>query len=259
MEQHLKNPDTQDTPLSSIRRWSCPDEVTLAAFADGQLAHADGVENHVADCRRCRAQVAFLAQGSDFAQDADISVALLARAEALGAKGMTTAVSPAWRWATAAAVTACLVLAISLRIKDDGLDVVFPPPTPPGLDSASPRAEPPAPPQPNPPGSESQRTVRGAEASQTLPNMLQPREGAEIFGTLRFQWQPVSGSLFYEVRVTSAAGDPVWQSERVTGPEVQLPSGIQLAPGEKYFVWVVAFLPESKTVRSRAIAFTVQN
>jgi len=89
--------------------------------------------------------------------------------------------------------------------------------------------------------------------------MLQPREGAEVSGKLRIQWQPVKGSLFYEIRVTTAAGDPVWQSDRVSTTVSQLPPAIQLIPGEKYFAWVVAYFPEGKTIRSRAVAFTVRD
>ncbi len=259
IEEHLKNRRKRSSVWSRIRLGGCPDEAALAAFADGQLGDSESVEGHLAECDQCRKQVAFLCQGLGVESDADVPVVLLSRAEVFGAKKASTAFSPAWRWATAAAVSACLVLAISLRVREDGLDVVFPPPTPPSLDSTSPRADTPVPPQSGSTNPESQRTVRGGEPSQFLPNMLQPLDGAEIAGEVRFQWQPVSGSLFYEVRVTTAAGDPVWQSDRVSTPTVRLPSSIHLASGERYFVWAVAYLPEGKTVRSRAVAFTVRD
>ena len=258
IEQHLKNPGKRNSLLSVVRGWGCPDEATLAAFADGQLEDTGGVEEHLAECHRCRQQVSFLVHGSGLARDANVPPTLLARAEALGSTEASSAVSPAWRWATAAAVTACLVLAISLRVRESRLDVILTPPTPPSVDS-SPTADTPGPSQPDANYAEGQRNLRSAESRQLLPNMLQPREGAEVSGKLRIQWQPVKGSLFYEIRVTTAAGDPVWQSDRVSTTVSQLPPAIQLIPGEKYFAWVVAYFPEGKTIRSRAVAFTVRD
>ncbi len=63
-------------------------------------------------------------------------------------------------------------------------------------------------------------------------------------------------SLFYEIRVVTAEGDLVWR-ERIEGSRVQFPAGVQLVKGQKYFVWVRAYLPEGKTAKSAVVGFNV--
>ena len=257
-EQSLRHVLKRASAPTAGQKWGCPDESVLAAFADGQMGDSERVESHLADCNHCRQQVAFLVHRPEPVGEVDVPAKLLARAEALGARGRARAVSPAWRWATAAAVTACLVLVITLRMREQELGVAPAPPAAPVVDSTPPEAASPTlQDQANP--LRGQRSVRGEEAGLSLPTLLQPLDSTQISGELRFRWRPVNGSLFYEIRVTTAAGDPVWQSERIHLTAGQLPTSIRLTAGEKYFVWVVAYLPEGKTVRSSAVAFTVRD
>jgi len=54
--------------------------------------------------------------------------------------------------------------------------------------------------------------------------------------------------------MVTAEGDLVWEA-RVEGTQARLPEDVQLAAGEKYFVWVRAHLPEGKTVQSKVVGF----
>jgi len=89
--------------------------------------------------------------------------------------------------------------------------------------------------------------------------LVVPQEGQALpADNLKFRWVPFDQSMFYEVRLATAEGDLVW-SARCETSEIRLPAEVHLDPGEKYFVWILARLPEGKTVKSPAIAFQVQD
>lgn len=238
--------------------WRCPGESALAAFADGRLADSRRLEVHLSDCEACREQVAFLLRATGDDAEVEVPAELLVQAKAMGKRAGVPVVSAGWRWATAVAVTACLVLLVSRQVKQQEPGVVFAPPSPPGVASGSPGKEAPSAKADSREGEEVP-SVRGKKPDSPAFRLLHPLEGAKVSGKVDFRWQPVPGSLFYEVRVTTAAGDPVWQSERFTTTGATAPPSVQFTPHEKHFVWVVAFLPEGKTVQSKAIAFTVGN
>jgi hypothetical protein len=77
-------------------------------------------------------------------------------------------------------------------------------------------------------------------------------------GSLEFRWRQVPRSLFYDVRLATAEGDLVWEGQ-ATVTSLRPPGDLQLEGGRKYFVWVRAYLPEGKTVQSRALAFSVKD
>jgi hypothetical protein len=77
-----------------------------------------------------------------------------------------------------------------------------------------------------------------------------PGEGLEV------RWRGVPGSLFYEVRLVTAEGTNVWEG-RTEATAAPLPAGVGLLPGQKYYVWVRAYLSEGKTLKSAATGFRV--
>ena len=51
------------------RAWSCPDEVTLAAFVDGELPESarSRIQGHLADCGLCLQHYVLRSRGQDLA------------------------------------------------------------------------------------------------------------------------------------------------------------------------------------------------
>jgi hypothetical protein len=83
-----------------------------------------------------------------------------------------------------------------------------------------------------------------------------PQEGSVIPSDgLEFSWQEVEGSLFYEIRLVTADGSLMWE-QRLEATQAWLPADLRLAAGQKYFVWVRAYLPEGKTLKSSTVGFT---
>jgi hypothetical protein len=90
-----------------------------------------------------------------------------------------------------------------------------------------------------------------------LPDLVFPREGSIIESEkLEFRWHKVERSLFYEIRLVTADGSLVWE-RRVEAPRARLPADMRLTAGQKHFVWVRAYLPEGKTLKSSTVGFTV--
>lgn len=234
---------------SALRRWYCPDEAQLAAYAEGRLADIAlrRFESHLADCAFCLRHVAFLLQLQEVEPPAEVPPSLLAQAREIVQRQ-----SPrlTWRWATASAVAAGFAIAVMVWFREQQLPVFSPKPSPaPHTQIAPPTAA------PNQPPSETPRTVRKAEKKSFVPEVLFPREGTSVFReALEFRWKAVPRSVFYEIRMVTETGDLVWEAQ-TTGTSARLPREIQLEPGQKYFVWVHAYLPEGKTVRSKAVGF----
>jgi hypothetical protein len=232
---------------------NCPDETELAAYADGlgEEKRRQALKGHLAECVSCRQQVAFLACEDSRASSAEVPEWLLVRARELVPERPPSA-NPLW-WATAAAAATCLIVAVALQVRVPTSPVA---PAPPAV-SAVVQQSSPAPtvtaaaiPPP---------TVRAAAQPRKTPDLVQPSEGATVGSKhLEFRWRPLPQCLFYELRVTAADGELLF-SERTEATHTRLPSSVSLHAGEKYFVWVAAHLREGKTVKARAIGFSVES
>lgn len=235
------------------RSWKCPDDERLAAYADHQLEEQarQGLEEHLADCDFCRGQVAFLVRLEGTEPVEQVPSQLLTRARELGAKEGYSIWIPTLRWGTAVAATASLALVAALWLGQP--EVTVPPPMSP--EGPSPETSAPA---PLPPAlRESPPSVRSKQLEPVVPELLVPAEGSVVqAGHVEFRWRGMPRSLFYEIRVVTAEGDLVWR-ERIEGSRVQFPAGVQLVEGQKYFVWVRAYLPEGKTAKSGVVGFNV--
>ena len=238
----------------SKRTWRCPDEARLAAYADNQLADRarHGLEDHLADCEFCRGQLAFLVRVEGTEPVGQVPSQLLTGARELGAEEGYSFWVPTLRWGTAVAATASLALGAALWLNQPEISV-SPPSPPEGPSPESLAAPPPIPPAP----AEPLPSVRSRQPEPVAPELLFPAEGSVVrAGHIDFQWRGMPRTLFYEIRVVTAEGDLVWRG-RAEATRVQLPPDVQLAAGQKYFVWVRAYLPEGKTAKSAVVGFNV--
>jgi hypothetical protein len=224
----------------SRRGWRCPDEMRLAAYADGRLAASDRerLSKHLAGCEYCLGQVATLAKLAEM-PPVEVSADLMARAAKLVPRAKLVPDSaPAgrsqqWRWAVAATATAALVLVIVPMLRQP---LVTPP-----VSVAD--SEP--------------RVVRQAPSATSRPEIKFPAEGETVAAPdLEFRWSGMDGALFYELTVVTFEGDVAWQGQ-VDSTHARLPVAIVLMPGRRYYVSVSAFLAQGKTVKSPPIGFAV--
>jgi hypothetical protein len=247
-------------PAADRRSWRCPDESRIAAYVDGRLPEAAGrrVVEHLAQCGFCRDQVVFLANPP--VQEAPVNVppAVLFQAKRLMLANVRPAPRMDWRWAAAAPAAACLILLYLTQLQTPEIPRSYAPPAPEIEFSRRVAA-----PENMQPAATSQPTVRrdslrAARVSPSAPSLLWPREGESVPpGELHFRWHRFDGALTYELRLVTAEGDLVW-SARTSEEEIQSPAELPLHPGEKYFVWVLARLPEGKSAKSPATSFRVR-
>ena len=102
-----------------------------------------------------------------------------------------------------------------------------------------------------------QRSVRSSGEEIVRPELLFLQEGSVIAReTVEFSWKEAERSLFYEVSIVTSEGDRVWEG-RFEETYAQLPADVRLIAGRKYFVWIRAYLPEGKTVKSSTVGFEV--
>ena len=239
-------------PLA-VRKWRCPTESDLSAYAEGLLNDSaqSRVKAHLSTCSHCLAQVVFLQANTNSSALLEVSAVLLARAAGI-VSAKPTMLSSTWRWATLLGATACL--AVLTVIQQPTPNPVLAP-RPPGPIVA------PAPsmmPKESPSRSDSP-SVRGGLVRFEPPALVYPREGVSLTRkNMEFRWKGTPRSLFYEIRVTTVDGSLIWGA-KVDTLYARVPENIQFNAGETYYVWVVANLPEGKSMQSRAVAFRAGN
>jgi hypothetical protein len=225
----------------------CPDEHDLAAYADQQLigAERERVESHLSKCDSCLQQVAFLVRHAQGA--ASVPARFLARARQLEISAQRNR-PLTWQWAGAVAAIALVAVSAALW---RGARLKHPVDRPVHVAEAQ---RPQAAGIPGDPNPETETSVRGASPGVSLPIVLSPRAGATVPASdFIIRWQPLAGSVAYEVRVVTADGTLVWR-KRVLETSVRPPAQT-LQPGRKYFVWVRALLPDGETQLSTSVSF----
>jgi hypothetical protein len=238
------------------RRWGCLDESEIAACRDHRMdsREKDRVEAHLAECDFCLGQVAFLAKMDRVPIPESIPELWLSRAQELVRPRSRLGFGWAWRWEAVAATVAGLAVVVALSLRNPVREVptVRPPAAVTPTTQAPSQAAPELPSQPAPPP-----TVRRAIPQISAPTLIFPRPNTTLSGgPIEFRWEGVRNTLYYEVQLVTADGDLVWES-RTEGNVASLPANLSLSAGQKYFVWVQAFLAEGKTKKSTAVAFTV--
>lgn len=244
-----------------VRSWGCLSDTELAAYVDGGLKGRakQRAEEHLADCGPCLEQIRFLVRADEGEALETVPHHLMEQALALGRR--KTFVRWPLRWGTVAAATAAAAVVLVLRTPSPEAPTVPPLPVvvptneaPAGVPPPGPARVPaPAPAQPELPKVRS-RSAGPIELEQISP----PPDSVVPRGSLEFRWRPVPRSLFYEVRLATAEGDLIWEG-KATDTSLRPPDDLPLQGARKYFVWVRAYLPEGKTVRSRALAFSVKD
>ena len=249
----------EPSSISQARRtWRCPSDELLSAFAEHQLdeSRRRRVESHVSTCEYCVAQLGFLLRLQD-EPPPEVPAALMRRVRTAASE---SALRPRlWRWAPIAATVASLVLVTSVLLRNPSMPPLAGPP------SAAKPVSAPAIPQ-SAPSTPTAKVNAGTTSSETrtrspqaaVPRLVEPRPGAVLAADqVAFHWTPVKRSLYYELRVATGKGALVWKT-RVEADHARLPADQHLSPGEVYFAWVRAYLPEGKTVRAEATPFRVK-
>jgi hypothetical protein len=212
------------------RAWVCPDEVTLAAFADGRLPERarSRVQSHLADCETCLQNVAAALRALE-TPPPEVPARLLARARELAEPRARGPLVSAWRWGTISAA-AGLVLVAAVYVWQSTMAPA--------------------------PGS-SPAEVRGVAAQPVAPEILSPAEGSVVGRTQsEFRWRGVAGAIYYEIQLVTAEGDVLWQ-QRTEATGARLPATVPIAPGQDVYVWVRAHLVNGKTLKSEPVGFTL--
>lgn len=220
------------------RRWGCLTEAEVASFADGTVKARERkrIEDHLERCAYCREQVAFLYGLKEAELPPAVPAGWMATARELAQPKRKGLASWQWRWGAVAAAAACLVLVVVTVILRRPSQETR------SLPKLSPRS-----------GS----AVRGGSSLSSLPELIFPTPQASVSAAhLQFRWEPVKGAREYEIDVVTAAGDLAW-SGKTEKTSAQLPSGVSLSPGQKYYVWIRAYLREDKVVQSGAVPFVI--
>jgi hypothetical protein len=106
--------------------------------------------------------------------------------------------------------------------------------------------------------SETFRATRNIETSLTRPEILAPSSGMLASSDdFVVRWTEVPGSLYYEVRIVSDVGD-LLSLERTSEPQWSMGDGVELRPGDEYFIRVDAFLSDSQAIQSDHIPFRLR-
>jgi len=211
------------------RTWRCPEEILIAAYADGGLSgrDRDRLERHLAGCSYCLGQVADLARLQDSEPPADVPPSVLARAREL-VLSKAPLWRPAWRWG-AIGVTACIAVLATVSVQQPAMKFVAP-----------------------------VESVRKAPERAAFPALLAPREGATVArDAIEVRWTPVERAMFYDLHLLSADGDLIWEG-RADGIQARLPASIRVSPGQKYYVSVAAWLPDGKSLKSSLVQFQIE-
>jgi hypothetical protein len=100
--------------------------------------------------------------------------------------------------------------------------------------------------------------VRTISSVLTPPEILAPSSGilGERDGFV-IRWTEVPGSLYYEIRVVTDAGDLLSEA-RVENTEWTIGQDLGLEPGREYFIRVDAYLSDAKAIRSDHIPFKLR-
>lgn len=201
-------------------------EAELILFLEGKLSH-DGrkqVEQHLAECERCSADLAAISRLDGVFRDPSapkVDAEFLAQAERLGQKGTTRFF--AFRGAARYAVAASIVLAIGLAA------MYF-------LRKAE-------------KVSEYRRPLETPDVFKLLP------EDGSTISAARFQWSRVPYALVYDVSLLQEDGRVMWTAT-TKDTTLTVPSNIVLQQGKRYLWKVEAFFPDETKLGSKLHAFT---
>jgi len=231
------------------RHWNCPSDEKIAAYVDSALGDSARirVQEHLAGCAYCRSLVSDTVKQRRVADLPGAPRALLEKTRVLVPSKPKRW---AWTWApvTAAGVLASTaILVMILEAPPRTMLPEWPPPAAPVL-SESNRVI-----QSGRPRPEAVRKPNSLDSSVTIlsprPDSVLPLERIEI------RWNAVRDSLSYHIRVLTADGDLVWETDSTVN-QVKLPKQLTLNSG-KYYALVSAMLKNGRTAKSSPVKFQV--
>lgn len=223
---------------------NCPEHAQLVAYTEAKLGDAERTrfETHLADCGFCLGQVGFLAREAHNETPA-VPNRLIDAARGVKVRWFDQVPKPALTpLATAAAVILAIAVGLQLNVVSGPADVSRPA-SDPALESTT--------------GPANQGPVRNGLTGAAGPRILHPKEGESITESrTTVLWETCPGALQYTVLIVNLEGDVVWE-ERSSGLSVVVPQEKELAPGQRYFVWVEAHLQTGGSLKSAAVGFRV--
>lgn len=205
------------------------DENDIARYVDGRITDDErrDVETHLAECARCRNQVAAVHQilAEDAGADGGLDFGVREQAEALGAgEGQARSSDrQTGRRFVASAAAAVLVVAIASLLY---WQLQGPPPS----------------------------RLRSSSPASAL-TVSAPSDGASVSARPVFVCAPVSEALSYRVILRAPDGTVVWKGD-TTAARVPLPPDVSLAEGQTYLWRAEALRSDGTTIRSDPRTFT---
>lgn len=232
------------------RGWNCPDEETIASFAENSLAETKlrGVLAHLTGCDYCRELVADVVRLRRNQHELPyVPAAALARAREI-LPGRSHHASWAWLSAGAAGAFACSVFALFLlHMPESSLEHPWQTPPPPAIAKSSPALV---------PLPTSRELVRKPPSIETLPQIVSPSANARLDpGPLEIRWSTVTGAQYYEVRVLSQDGEVAWKGVSAS-TQIAVPETSLLKRGI-YFVTAKAVMANGRERKSEPVEFRV--
>ena len=239
-----------ETDRTVRRKWWCPEDHAIAAYADGVLGkhRRAWIEFHLSGCLRCRLLVADALKAQRELDEPPVPAQLIQMARTLAAQRRA---SRQWLWTPAGAlagIALLIAIAIIARKPEPTIARLAPAPAAPQVAVSEP---PPAPRLPVP------DVVRNGRSRALGPSLLFPQPDRVMRSNqLRFSWKPIQRSRSYEVRIVRTDGDLIWEGETAKSA-LQVPADIALQDGS-YFVWITASLDDGQRIKSPPVRFLVR-
>lgn len=213
----------------------CTEDRVIAEYFDGvlPLRERSSLEQHLAACRFCQARIGILYRTDSGAVARRVSESALAAAKRL-ARPVRRGVLTGWRMFAAAAI-----LILALHVVIDG--------------NRKPADQASQGPDPGATTVAGERSVRTAGRIHPAIEIIQPVEGSRIAPGTPVRWEPVAGSLHYDLLLISSTGDVLW-TERLQGTEWAVVDGISLEGPGPVYLRIDASLEDGRTVTSGHLA-----
>ena len=231
----------------SKRRWTCPDEETIAAYVDGALQEDVNkqLENHLAKCGRCRSIVADVVK---LQRDSDLPVPPFSAAKQAEAVPRQLPIGFRWIWVPAAAMAIVVLVAVMVIFRREPQKVAQLPASLPSPTAAKGQL-----------GTLSNSVpeiTRQPLLPGIMPVILSPLQDSTVKrDQLEFTWQPFKRSRYYDITVVTSDGDLLWEGKS-EGSSLGFPRDIELKNGS-YFVWITAYLTDGQIAKSSPVRFVV--
>lgn len=216
----------------------CPDDQEIADyFHDGlDEIRRTRLDRHFIKCRHCRARIGMIERLRRLRANVRVPEELLATAKQLKSptRRHKAGVGPAW------AVAAVLVISMYLFTVDWPPSAKSPGEST-GRDQVS---------------EDSGRQLRSIDFDSKRLSVLTPQPATAIRPGTLIEWNAVPERLFYDLSIITFDGN-VLTTQRTKETHWSLDGSLPLEVGPKYYVRIVAHLPDGRKVNSRHVDFQI--